>query len=130
MNTDDPFDEALESVVEGQSPKGQAQGLTEEERRLLQVAQMIRGAGDARPQPEFSEGLARRLQPRPDQISRRTAVISGLSALAAGLAVGFGVEHGLDQPSQEHYSTAEADLWEPTVAGSMSPRFTRSLRGP
>jgi nitrite reductase/ring-hydroxylating ferredoxin subunit len=96
MTDSELFDETIDRLVEGRSPKAGASALTEEERRMVQMAQLLRGAAEASPTAEFSEKLGQVLQDsRPRNISRRTAVVSGLGALAAGVLAGAGLDRGI-----------------------------------
>lgn len=79
---------------------------------MLEMAQLLRGAGDGAPDPPFVDRLRRRLQPQ-RRVSRRTAFFSGLGALAAGLLAGFGLDRAV-----EGTGSAAPNGWsEPLVTG-------------
>ncbi|HLJ69048.1 MAG TPA: Rieske 2Fe-2S domain-containing protein [Chloroflexota bacterium] len=99
MSDEDRFDRALERLLADHSPRAEAAELSGEERDMLRMAQLIRGTRDQRPREEFVEGLHRRLFPRSRRVSRRAAFLSGIGALAAGLAGGLGLDQAL-RPAQ------------------------------
>jgi len=104
MTDRDRFDDTIDRLVEGGSPKSEAAGLTPEERRMVQMAQLLKGANDAAPSAEFSTRLRERLKRSQRQgISRRAAVLSGIGALAAGMAAGVGLDHELGSPTKLAY---------------------------
>lgn len=90
MSESDQFDRAIEDLLADCSPRSVAPKLNAEERAMLQMAQLIRGSQTQAPRPEYVATLRERLFPR-RQVSRRTAFLSGVGALAAGLAAGIGL---------------------------------------
>jgi cytochrome b6-f complex iron-sulfur subunit len=91
MSEDERFEQALMDLVADRSPRSLASELDPEAQELLRMAQLIRGS---RPKPASDEFVARlhdRLFP-PKRISRRAAVVSSLSALAAGITAGIGLD--------------------------------------
>lgn len=92
MSPEERFERALEKVVADQSPREEVAGLGEEEQRMLRMAQLIRGSASQEPDPEFVERLHERVFPPPLRISRRTAFLSGIGTLAAGLIGGIGLD--------------------------------------
>lgn len=112
MSRNDQFDEAIDRLVEGKSPKQSAVDLSDEERRMLQMAQMIAGAGKALPSSDFRANLGNLVRSPRGGMSRRTAMLSGLGALAAGVGAGFGLGHGLTQTTGENYLADDTDLVE------------------
>lgn len=102
MTNDDQLDRALERLLEERSPRAEVAGLSDEEQRMVRLAQLLRGSRGREMSPEFADRLHARLFPR-RLVSRRTAFLSGLGALAAGVAAGFGIDRGL----QGSPSTAE-----------------------
>lgn len=92
MSQDERWDRALEKIVADQSPRNEAAGLGEQEQRMLRMAQLIRGSAGQDIDPGFAERLHDRVFPQPKRVSRRTAFLSSLGALAAGLVAGIGVD--------------------------------------
>jgi nitrite reductase/ring-hydroxylating ferredoxin subunit len=92
MGEGESLDRAIERLLSDQSPRDEVQYLDDEARDMLRMAQLIRGSRDGAPTPEFVERLHDELFPPVLRISRRTAFLSGLGALAAGLAAGLGIE--------------------------------------
>lgn len=88
----DEFDRALDRLAQDQSPLPDLVQLDEEERRMLHMAQLIRGSRGAQVRPDFADELRQRLAHRPHVVSRRTAFLSGAGALAAGLLGGLGLD--------------------------------------
>jgi len=102
MTESEELDDALDRVARGDSPRETTQELDASQRRLVQMAQMIRGSEvSVGPDPGFSTSLERKLrEPRPRTVPRRTALLSGLGAMAAGVAAGIGLDHVLtEQPT-------------------------------
>lgn len=103
MTESDQFERALDRLIQDESPAPNASNLDHDEQQMLQMAQLIRGSSQtSAPDKQFAEGLARRLnETRPGRsISRRTAVVSGLGAVAAGILGGLGIERSLNNPSK------------------------------
>lgn len=102
MTDSEHFDQAIDQVSQDRSPKAEASSLTEDERRMLQMAQLLRGSSvETGPIEEFSTRLEERLRRSGSKgVSRRTAVVSGLGALAAGVAAGFGLDRGFAGSTQ------------------------------
>jgi nitrite reductase/ring-hydroxylating ferredoxin subunit len=92
MNDPDRFNRALESLLSDRSPREDVQHLDEEEIRMVQMAQLLRGTRRERPRDEFVESLRTQLFPARQRVSRRTAFFSGLGALAAGILAGLGLD--------------------------------------
>jgi len=88
----DRLNEALEALLADHSPSGMAQELDTDEQKMLQMAQLLRGSRESRPDDQFVESLRSRLREKPRRLSRRSAFLSGLGGLAAGLAAGFGLD--------------------------------------
>ncbi|HEX8919537.1 MAG TPA: Rieske (2Fe-2S) protein [Chloroflexota bacterium] len=86
------FDEALDRLQADESPRAAAAEMSDEEQRMLQMAQLLRGSQGRAPEKAFVESLHDRLIVRPRRISRRTAFLSGAGALAAGLLAGVGLD--------------------------------------
>ncbi len=92
MSESDRFDQAIEKLMADQSPRSELSGLDAEEQRMLRMAQLLRGSMGASPRPDFVETLYDRVFKKPHRVSRRVAFLSGLSALAVGLAAGVGLD--------------------------------------
>lgn len=96
MGDNESLDRALERLLSDQSPRFEAQHLDEEERDMLRLAQVLRGSRGGEPAPQFVEQLHEQLFPAGKRVSRRTAFVSGLGALAAGLLGGLGIERAIE----------------------------------
>lgn len=108
------FDNAIERLLQDKSPKELAAGLEESEARLLQMAQLLRGRStEAGPDAKFAASLRSKVT-KSRGISRRTAVVSGLGAIAAGVAAGIGLDHEL-RPDTTAGPTAYG--WQPPLVG-------------
>jgi nitrite reductase/ring-hydroxylating ferredoxin subunit len=105
MNDQGRFERAIEKLLTDRSPRSEVAGLSDEEQRMVRIAQLLRGSRRQVMDPEFTERLHARLF-SPRGISRRGAVLSGLGALAAGLMTGL----GLDRVMQNGPSIAEEQL--------------------
>jgi nitrite reductase/ring-hydroxylating ferredoxin subunit len=92
MSENEGFDRALERLLSDQSPRAEAAHLDEEELAMLRVAQVLRGSHESAPTPQFVERLHDELFPPARRVSRRTAFLSGIGAMAAGLLGGIGIE--------------------------------------
>ncbi|HEV3310115.1 MAG TPA: Rieske 2Fe-2S domain-containing protein [Chloroflexota bacterium] len=106
------FDNAIERLLQDKSPKELAAGLEESEARLLQMAQLLRGRStEAGPDPKFAGSLRSKVT-KSRGISRRTAVVSGLGAIAAGVVAGIGLDHELrpDTVASTTYGNHEPPL--------------------
>jgi nitrite reductase/ring-hydroxylating ferredoxin subunit len=95
MTDSDRLDLALERLVANQSPRAAVEHLDDDEREMLRMAQLLRGTQDAAPRPAFVRDLHDRLFPAPKKVTRRTAFVSGLGAMAAGLLAGLGIERAV-----------------------------------
>lgn len=113
MSESNRFDQAIEDLLADRSPRTVAPELNPEEQAMMQMAQFLRGSQTKSPKPEFVTTLHERLFPR-RQVSRRTAFLSGVSALAAGLAAGIGLPR-LGSNSSKHYS-------DQPIIGTANPR--------
>jgi Rieske Fe-S protein len=91
MSNEDRFERAIETLLQDRSPRSQVGSLTEDQRRMVRMAQLLRGSRRQVMDAAFTERLHARLFPQKQRISRRAAFLSGLGALAAGIvaAVGF-----------------------------------------
>jgi cytochrome b6-f complex iron-sulfur subunit len=92
VSAEDHLQRAIDAVLADRSPRHAVAGLSDEERRMLQYVQLLRGSRGQEAAPEFIEHLHARLFPPQILVSRRRAVLSGLGTLAAGVAAGFGLE--------------------------------------
>lgn len=89
----DELQRALDRLADDRSPRLDLAGLDEDEQRMLQMAQLLRGSTPASVDPQFRARLRERVSAAAGRgkISRRAAFLSGLGALAAGIVGGFGV---------------------------------------
>jgi nitrite reductase/ring-hydroxylating ferredoxin subunit len=99
MSGSDRFDEAVDKIVADQSPRAQLAGLSAEEQRMVRMAQLLHGTQTHTVDPAFSERLHDRLFGGGRKYSRRTAFLSGLGAMAAGLLAGLGLDRSLNGSS-------------------------------
>lgn len=90
MSDETRFEQALEKVLADRSPKDDLTELAPEEQRMVEMAQLLRGSVGGVPNPMFRERLRRDVLGRRG-VSRRAAILSSLGTLAAGLAVGLGL---------------------------------------
>jgi nitrite reductase/ring-hydroxylating ferredoxin subunit len=92
MSDEEKFNEAIEAILADRSPRRVARDLSAEEQEMLHVAQLLHGSSAPSPEPEFVERLHQQIFASPRRVSRRTAFLSGVGALAAGLLAGIGIE--------------------------------------
>ncbi|HZU14022.1 MAG TPA: Rieske (2Fe-2S) protein [Chloroflexota bacterium] len=111
MNDPERLDRALEELLHDRSPRGVGESLDGEEQRMLRVAQLLRGSRPADPDGEFVEALHARLFPAPARVSRRTAFLGGLGALAAGVLAGVGIDRFASE-------SRSATTWTPLVGAN------------
>jgi len=110
MSDSNDFEAALDSVAAGRSPTSQASSLSEDERRMVQMAQLIRGSAEPdQARASVTGPSAEQSRPgRPIPISRRAAVLSGLGAMAAGVAAGVGLDRALNtEPGPERLTAGD-----------------------
>src|SRR5947209_4556347 len=91
MTEIDRFSKALDDLVADRSPRGEAEGLDEEEQRMLRMAQLLRGSVGKLPDPSFASELRGRLLVPRKRLSRRNLVMSGIGAMAAGVIGALGL---------------------------------------
>jgi Rieske Fe-S protein len=96
VNDDDQFERAIEKLLADRSPRSEVGGLSEDEQRMVRMAQLLRGSRGQELAPEFADRLQARLFPQRRRVSRRTAFLSGLGALAAGVLAGLGLDRALE----------------------------------
>lgn len=96
------FDEALERLLADESPRAVTEGMSDEEERMLRMAQLLHGSRGQAPNEAFVEDLHDRLVTRPRRISRRTAFVSGAGALAAGVLAGVGLDRTIGGSSSNN----------------------------
>lgn len=94
MSDSERFDEALDRIVADRSPRSVAGGLNADEQRMVRMAQLLAGSGAHAVDPAFRERLHGRLFGG-RRYSRRTAFLSGLGALAAGVLAGVGLDRSV-----------------------------------
>ena len=107
MTEEDRFERALDKLAADRSPREEAAGLSEEEQRMLRVAQLIHGSGGQDVDPDFAERLYGRIFPQ-RRISRRAAFLSGIGGLAAGVFAGVGLGRSTRRSSPQA-------IWMPLV---------------
>jgi nitrite reductase/ring-hydroxylating ferredoxin subunit len=92
MSDLDRFNDAVEAVISDHSPRELLDDMSPEEQRMVAMAQLLRGTREDTPSPLFREQLRARIAAEPRKIPRRTALLSTLGALAAGIVAGFGLD--------------------------------------
>jgi nitrite reductase/ring-hydroxylating ferredoxin subunit len=95
------FDDAIERLMADRSPRAEAGNLDTDEQRMVRMAQLLRGTRPGEIDPAFAADLHARLFERPRKVSRRTAFLSGVGALAAGLIAGIGIDRSTREPGSE-----------------------------
>jgi Rieske Fe-S protein len=108
MSDPERFNRAIELLLADRSPRSEAAQLDEEEQAMLRMAQLLRGSQAQAPNQQFVDRLHDQLLPPPPQATRRTAILSGLGALAAGILAGVGLDRLV-----KGSSTEQEDLVEP-----------------
>lgn len=124
MSDSEHLDRALEDLLAGRSPRAAARDLEPDEQQMLRFAQMLRGSRSQEPASEFVESLHERLFPQPHGVSRRTAFLGGLTALAAGIVGGLGLERlGLFGPDtgSQHALVGANGRWVAVASESELP---------
>jgi nitrite reductase/ring-hydroxylating ferredoxin subunit len=101
------FNQALESLLADRSPRQEAAQLDDEEQAMLRMAQLLRGSRSQAPSRQFVDRLHDQLLPSTPRMSRRTAFLSGLGALAAGILAGVGLDRLGKGSSTEHEPLVE-----------------------
>jgi nitrite reductase/ring-hydroxylating ferredoxin subunit len=96
MNNEDRFERAIETVMQDRSPRSQIGSLTEDQRRMICMAQLLRGSRGQEVAAAFRQRLHARLFPPRRHISRRAAFLSGLGALAAGMVGAVGLNRAME----------------------------------
>jgi nitrite reductase/ring-hydroxylating ferredoxin subunit len=86
------LDRAIDSLLSDRSPRDEAERLGAEEQGMLRMAQLLQGSRGQEPAAEFVESLHARLFPQPRRISRRTAFITSIGGIAAGLIGGLSLD--------------------------------------
>lgn len=100
MTEEERFERALDKLAADRSPREDAASLSADEQHMLRVAQMIRGSAAQEIDPDFVERLHGRVFP-PRRISRRTAFLSGIGGVAAGLLAGIGLDRSTRGSSRQ-----------------------------
>ena len=96
MSDEDRFEQAIEKLLANRSPRSELAGLADKERRMVRMAQLLRGSCGQKIAPAFAERLHARLFPPRRLVSRRTAFLSDLGALAAGILAGVGLDRATE----------------------------------
>lgn len=134
--SEERLDRALERLLADRSPRGFTDSLSEDEQSMLQMAQLLRGSAAEGPTPQFVEEMHDRVFPSERRISRRTAFISGIGTLAAGLAAGVGIEHWATRSNPSHQPIVGSHgHWHPIAKladvpeGTIHPFTAGAIRG-
>lgn len=96
MSDSERFDKAVDKVVTDHSPRADVTGLPVEEQRMVRMAQLLHGTQTHTVDPTFRDRLHGRLFGGGHKYSRRTAFLSSLGAMAAGLVAGLGLDRSLN----------------------------------
>jgi nitrite reductase/ring-hydroxylating ferredoxin subunit len=123
------FDEALEQILADRSPRRALESLSPEERRMVRMAQLLRGTQGGEPSPVFREALAERIAAEPRRISRRSAVFSSVAALAAGILAGFGLDRFLRRPASTTSGWVSVALADRLPDGAVRPFDAGKVHG-
>jgi nitrite reductase/ring-hydroxylating ferredoxin subunit len=99
MNDEDRFERVIGKLLADRSPRSEMARLSEEEQRMVRMAQLLRGSRGHQMSPEFADRLHARLFSQKRRITRRAAFLSGLGALAAGIVAGLGLDRAVQSPS-------------------------------
>jgi nitrite reductase/ring-hydroxylating ferredoxin subunit len=137
MSDEDRFEQALEKLLADRSPRSEVTGLSEEQQRMVRMVQLLRGSRGQEPAAELADRLHARLFPQKHRVSRRTAFLSGLGALAAGVLAGLGLDRAVQNApsgSQEPLVGANG-RWYPVATlsdlpdGAMRPFTAGAVQG-
>jgi nitrite reductase/ring-hydroxylating ferredoxin subunit len=104
------FERALERLLHDQSPGSELPYLDEEEQAMLRMAQLLHGSTPSEARPIFVDELRERVV-APRRISRRTAFLTTVGALAAGLLGGLGLEHFLTSGATNGPAAVGTEQW-------------------
>jgi cytochrome b6-f complex iron-sulfur subunit len=96
MTDTERFEEAVDKVVADRSPRAEITGLSMQEQLMVRMAQLLHGTQTRSVDPAFSDRLHNRLFGGGRKYSRRTAFLSSLGAMAAGLLAGLGLDRSLN----------------------------------
>jgi nitrite reductase/ring-hydroxylating ferredoxin subunit len=110
MNDKGRFERLIEKLPADRSPRSEVARLSDEERRMVRMAQLLRGSRGQEMAPKFADRLHARLFPQQRRISRRTAFLSALGALAVGVVAGLGLDRAVE--------TAPSTPQEPLVGAN------------
>lgn len=99
MSDSERLDEAIDRIVADRSPRTEMAHLSVEEQRMLRMAQLLHGTQPHTVDPAFRHTLHNRLFPGARKYSRRTAFLSSVGAMAAGVVAGLGLDRTLLGPS-------------------------------
>lgn len=109
MSDSEHFDRAIQALLADRSPREEAVHLDAEEQAMLRMAQLLRGSRSQAPSRAFVERQHAQVLPPASWVSRRTAFLSGLGALAAGILAGFGLDRLEMGPATEHEALVDPD---------------------
>jgi nitrite reductase/ring-hydroxylating ferredoxin subunit len=138
-DTPERLERALEALLADRSPRPEAGALSPEELQMLRVAQLLRGSRLEGPSDEFVERLHGKIVPGQRRVSRRTAFVSGLGALAAGIVGGIGIDRVAESEKSSNNGHALVDAkrgqWFPVATtaavqeGAVHPFTAGAVRG-
>lgn len=95
MSDMERFERAIDKIVEDRSPREDVKRLSADEQAMVRMAQLLRGTQTRTVDPVFRENLYARLFGGGRKFSRRTAFLSSLGAMAAGLVAGLGIDRAV-----------------------------------
>lgn len=134
----DRFERALERLIEDRSPRDDLAHLDESEQRMLRVAQLLRGASPRPVDPGFRTRVREQLTgvSGGPTVSRRSAFLSGLGALAAGVIGGLGLgRFGRGGGAHQMALVGDGGSWFPVARaadlgeGAMRPFTAGAIQG-
>ncbi len=99
------FDRAIDKIVEDRSPREDVKRLSAEEQRMIRMAQLLHGTQTRTVDPVFRENLHSRLFGGGRKYSRRTAFLSSLGTLAAGLVAGLGIDRAITGKAESPHAS-------------------------
>ena len=105
MSDSTRFEDAIDKIAADRSPRSEVADLSPDEQRMIRMAQLLHGTQTRAVDPAFRERLHARLLRKQPTYSRRTAFLSGLGAMAAGLLAGLGLDRKLNGTAGKPYPT-------------------------
>lgn len=111
MSDVERFNHAVERLLRDESPLPDLKHLDDEEREMMRMAQLLRGSRPHEMRADFADELHDLLLPKPRRISRRTAFLSGVGTLAAGILAGLGIDRLRSGSSNPQAINPEKGKW-------------------